>query len=235
MGLFRRIAQLREEQILSHAEPYIEDGEDVVHWVRACNVEGKRTKGFLFITDTRVVLHWTRGPGSSGHAEWHQIDAWGVNRDIEGGPVLAVEADEAELRAQMPVMTSGMAKEVRGFLRIFADHAPQPRKTLSPQPHPGSFEPVAEGEIERKHRTITEHTKRLIVTIIGAVLFIGGIVMIPLPGPWSFPVIVGGLALLATEYDWADDLLDWTKRRSKALAEKIRRRKPDEQSPPPTV
>jgi hypothetical protein len=54
----------------------------------------------------------------------------------------------------------------------------------------------------------------------------------PLPGPWSFPIIIGGLAVLATEYDWADDMRDWIKRRSKQLADKVRkRRKPDEPSP----
>jgi hypothetical protein len=46
-----------------------------------------------------------------------------------------------------------------------------------------------------------------------------------LPGPWSFILTIGGLAVLAREYDWAKDLLEWTKDRFDAAKDKIRGRK----------
>jgi uncharacterized protein (TIGR02611 family) len=232
VGLLSRIAQTREEQILSHAEPFLEDGEEIIHWVRARNFEGKRARGFLYLTTSRVILCWTRGPGDDGGAEWHQIEAWGVNRNIDGGPVIAVECEGVEICAQMPVMTPGMAEEVRTFLRTFADSAPAPRRTLSPQSPPGRFESDGEVDVEAKRRSVTEHTKRVLITVLGVVMVIGGMLITPLPGPWSFPIILAGLAVLATEYDWADDALDWMKRSSKQIADKVRgRTKPDDTPP----
>jgi uncharacterized protein (TIGR02611 family) len=232
VGILRRIAQQREEQILSHAEPYLEDGEEVRHWVRARNFEGRRSRGFLFITSARVILVWTVGKGNDAHSRWHEIEAWGVNPELDGGPVLAVECVGTDISARMPVSTSAMAGEVRNFLRMFADHAPAPRRTLTPQRQQDSFHPHAEVDVRPARRSITGHTQRILITVLGVVMVVGGILLIPLPGPWSFPVIVGGFAVLATEYDWADDIRDWIKRRSKQLADKVRnRRKPDEPSP----
>lgn len=232
MGILSRIAQIREEQILSHADPYLDDEEEVVHWVRASNFDGKRARGFLYLTTSRVILHWTRGPGENGGAEWQQIEAWGVNKEVDGGPVIAVESEELDMCARMPVMTAGMAKEVRSFLRVFAHHAPAPQRTLRPHSPPGAFESQAEVEVEAKRRSVTDHTKRVLVTILGMILVIGGILITPLPGPWSFPVIITGLAVLATEYDAADDALDWMKRRAQQLADKVRGRTKSDEQPP---
>jgi uncharacterized protein (TIGR02611 family) len=232
VGLLGRIAQQREEQILSHAAPFLEDGEEILHWVRARTYEGKRARGFLYLTSSRVILCWTRGPGEDGGVEWHEIEAWGVNRNTDGGPVIAVESDGVDICAQMPVMTAGMAEEVRGFLRTFAGSAPAPRRTLSPHSPPGGFESDGEVAVEPKRRTITEHTKRILVTVLGLVMVIGGMLITPLPGPWSFPVILGGLVVLATEYDWAEDALDWMKRSSKQLADRVRGRTKTDETPP---
>ena len=51
-------------------------------------------------------------------------------------------------------------------------------------------------------------TRLFIVTlkcIAGGTLIITGIMLIPLPGP-GLPLIAAGLALLATEFDWAEAL-----------------------------
>lgn len=55
--------------------------------------------------------------------------------------------------------------------------------------------------------------KRSAVTIVGLGLVLGGIALMPLPGP-GILVVVAGLAVLATEYVWARRLL----RRAKAEA-----------------
>jgi uncharacterized protein (TIGR02611 family) len=57
--------------------------------------------------------------------------------------------------------------------------------------------------------------KRSAITIVGACLVLGGIALMPLPGP-GILVVVAGLAVLATEYVWARRLL----RRAKAEAER---------------
>lgn len=57
--------------------------------------------------------------------------------------------------------------------------------------------------------------KRSAVTIVGVGLVLGGIALMPLPGP-GILVVVAGLAVLATEYVWARRLL----RRAKNEAER---------------
>lgn len=58
--------------------------------------------------------------------------------------------------------------------------------------------------------------KRFAVTILGGALLLLGLAMMVLPGP-GILVIVGGLAVLATEYVWAQRLL----KRAKSQAEKV--------------
>ncbi len=59
------------------------------------------------------------------------------------------------------------------------------------------------------------YVRRSAVTVVGACLVVGGIVLMPLPGP-GILVVVAGLAVLATEYVWARRLL----RRAKKEAER---------------
>ena len=58
--------------------------------------------------------------------------------------------------------------------------------------------------------------KRFAVTIVGGALLLLGLAMMVLPGP-GILVIVAGLAVLATEYVWAQRLL----KRARSQAEKV--------------
>lgn len=46
-------------------------------------------------------------------------------------------------------------------------------------------------------------TRKLVVGIVGGLVVVLGVILIPLPGPGSL-VIVGGLAILATEFPVAE-------------------------------
>lgn len=59
------------------------------------------------------------------------------------------------------------------------------------------------------------HIRRIIITVVGGTVLILGAAMVFLPGPGML-VMLGGLALLGTEYVWARRLM----RRSKLLAHK---------------
>ena len=74
-----------------------------------------------------------------------------------------------------------------------------------------------------RNRTL-DTTYRVVIAVLGALVVLGGIVLIPLPGP-GWLIVFGGLALLATEFAWADRLLrfarnkvlgwtDWVTRQS---------------------
>lgn len=54
--------------------------------------------------------------------------------------------------------------------------------------------------------TAVHHTKRVVKITIGFVLLLAGLIMLVIPGP-GLVTIVMGLALLATEFLWARQLL----------------------------
>lgn len=57
---------------------------------------------------------------------------------------------------------------------------------------------------------ILRSTKRIVVLAIGLTLVAGGIALLVLPGP-GLLVVIAGLAVLATEFAWAETMLDKAK------------------------
>ena len=55
-------------------------------------------------------------------------------------------------------------------------------------------------------------------------LVVLGIALIPLPGPFSIPLMVAGLAVLATEYVWAEKMLDTVKDKTQQAADLAKRK-----------
>lgn len=53
---------------------------------------------------------------------------------------------------------------------------------------------------------------RVGITVIGVGVIIGGIILLPLPGP-GWLIIFAGLGILATEYEWAARLLRFARDR----------------------
>ena len=60
--------------------------------------------------------------------------------------------------------------------------------------------------------------------LVGAALLLGGLVMLVTPGP-GIVLIIAGLAVLATEFVWAERMLDKAKARAAAATDKVRRRR----------
>ena len=66
--------------------------------------------------------------------------------------------------------------------------------------------------------------KRIAVTVVGGFVVLVGIAMLVLPGP-GILVIIAGLAILATEYVWAERLLRMAKERAVQAKDKVIRKK----------
>ena len=73
-------------------------------------------------------------------------------------------------------------------------------------------------------RFLVRSGKRVGVTIAGLVLAVAGAIMLVTPGP-GILVLLAGLAVLATEYAWAERMLDRVKARTRQAADAIRRRR----------
>jgi len=69
------------------------------------------------------------------------------------------------------------------------------------------------------------HARRFVVAVIGGTVVLIGVAMIVLPGP-AVVVLPAGLAILATEFVWAERLLQRAKRKAAALLAAARRRGP---------
>jgi putative transmembrane protein PGPGW len=75
-------------------------------------------------------------------------------------------------------------------------------------------------------RFIGRNGKRVGVTIAGFVVLLAGAAMLVLPGP-GILVIIAGLAILATEYVWAQRLLKVAKEKANQAKDAILRKKGD--------
>ncbi|MDQ4097531.1 MAG: PGPGW domain-containing protein [Actinomycetota bacterium] len=56
-------------------------------------------------------------------------------------------------------------------------------------------------------RVVFRNSKRIAVLLLGVVLVVAGLAMLVLPGP-GLLVVIAGLVVLATEFAWAEHLLD---------------------------
>ena len=69
-------------------------------------------------------------------------------------------------------------------------------------------------------RTIARNAKRLLVFIVGVAVLVAGVAMLALPGP-GVVVIIVGLVILATEFAWAERMLDKTTEKAAGAATKV--------------
>ncbi len=60
---------------------------------------------------------------------------------------------------------------------------------------------------------------RIVVGIVGVTLMVAALLTGWLPGPGGIPLFLVGLAVLASEFEWAHRLLQWAKRRFHDLKE----------------
>ncbi|MET8146258.1 TIGR02611 family protein [Sphaerisporangium sp. NPDC005288] len=65
-------------------------------------------------------------------------------------------------------------------------------------------------------------TLKIVVGVVGAALVIGGLLLVPLPGP-GWLIVFAGLAVLATEFEWAHRLLQFAKRTLESWTDWLKR------------
>ncbi len=226
MGLMSRLAERREAHILGHCAPYLESGESVTHWIRARRPGGGR-EGFAFLTPARLVMYWLGGRDTSV-TRLGDIRSWSLSLDAPGGPVLTVETPAGNLRTQFPTGSEAVTTQVRRFLEAFTRSVP--RQSRYPSAAGDEVPSLRDIDgITAEKRSWGRRSRRIVVTFLGVALTILGIVLaFPLvPGP-GLLVAIGGVALLATEYDWAKDALNWAQDKSRGSRQRLkaRRRRP---------
>jgi uncharacterized protein (TIGR02611 family) len=229
LGLIKRLSDQRKQLIHDHARPHLEPGEEVLHWVRARRAEG-RGEGFAFLTARRAVLAWS-GRSADRAIAWADIETWGLNPRARGGPILGIRTPGEVHFVQLVAATPRMAADARHFVERFAELAPPAKVPFGSHRSLGNFETDGGVHVDRHKLSAWGLARRIAVTVLGVALIALGIAITPLPGPWSFLINIAGLAVLATEYDWAKDLLTWTRRKFEQAKAKVtarRARRPSE-------
>ncbi len=59
----------------------------------------------------------------------------------------------------------------------------------------------------RAWKLLPKPLRKTIVLLIGSTLILTGLLLIVLPGPFTLPLLVLGLVVLALEFAWAESLL----------------------------
>ena len=72
--------------------------------------------------------------------------------------------------------------------------------------------------------TVKHHARRVAIGIAGGATLVIGIIAIPYPGP-GWVIVFAGLAILATEFAWAQRALDYAKSRYDAWTNWIKHQK----------
>jgi len=70
--------------------------------------------------------------------------------------------------------------------------------------------------------TTPRRIRQVICMVVGASFIAIGMLLVVLPGPFTLPFVIGGLAILASEFTWAERLLDKTLAKARGVTKKIR-------------
>jgi uncharacterized protein (TIGR02611 family) len=68
---------------------------------------------------------------------------------------------------------------------------------------------------------VRANVRRIAAIAGGGILLVTGVALLVLPGP-GLALIIAGLALLSTQFQWARRLLDWTRGRVRAATSRFR-------------
>jgi uncharacterized protein (TIGR02611 family) len=124
----------------------------------------------------------------------------------------------------MPVESVGMAERATRFLHRLAALAPKPRHAPAPRDFPGVYVSKIGTPMERGRRSVIRQTRRIIVTVVGVILILLGLLLLVLPGPGILVTLLG-LAVLGSEFDWAQDLLAWMRNRWESRGGRLKSRR----------
>ncbi|HEX2050396.1 MAG TPA: PGPGW domain-containing protein [Actinomycetota bacterium] len=222
----KRIVEQRERQILAPAAKHLRAGERIVRWARGRHPRGGR-EGFVYVTNERYIVAWTRGGKNFEQTvAWDDVQAWGVDATADGGPVLCVEDAARDIvLVQIAVPTTRAADNAARLLGEVARRAPENAASSGADGALGRFEKRHDVAVVKERRSLLRRVRRIVVTVLGVLLVVLALVTSWIPGPNGIPMALAGLALLATEYDWAKDLLDWAKERFNDARHRIKERR----------
>ncbi|MFZ1301307.1 MAG: TIGR02611 family protein [Candidatus Microsaccharimonas sp.] len=74
-------------------------------------------------------------------------------------------------------------------------------------------------------KELRRHTKKVLIGIVGGLVVLIGLILVPYPGP-GWLIVFGGLAILATEFQFAAKTLEFAKGKYDAWVDWLKRQNP---------
>jgi uncharacterized protein (TIGR02611 family) len=78
--------------------------------------------------------------------------------------------------------------------------------------------------VKKVWRKLPHPLRWLTAAVVGTTLTVTGLIFLVLPGP-GIPLIIAGLAILATEFAWAEVLLNRTKHHVNRAVNRVKKKK----------
>jgi uncharacterized protein (TIGR02611 family) len=223
----RPVERLRERLVLGPVQAAVGD-EEILRWGHVQGPQDGR-HGLLGLTKRCAVVHWFSRDQRDVVVPWEVVTACDVRPGNPSGPVLTLRSDGGEVAVKLPVTTKARARKAAALLDLVAE--------LATEAHSPALDAPGGYRVQAERRGLRGYTRRVGVSIAGVLLILLGVVFASpfLPGPGILTVLAG-LALLATEYDWAREISHWMKGRVERFwewrRERRRRRKAARAEPP---
>lgn len=78
-------------------------------------------------------------------------------------------------------------------------------------------------DLYQRWKSIPSQLRKPLVLVGGAALLLIGLALVVLPGPFTLPFVIAGIAVLGSEFAWANALMDHGKRNAGKLWDWMRR------------
>lgn len=201
MGAVRR---LREHLVLGPVRQGLWPGEEIMAWTHAA-VPGVRAPGVLVVSDRRLVLHLASHKLRDLDTPLHRFSSFDV--DPAGRDLVRIRLGGRRGDEVIAELSLRSRARSRAIGRVLA--------ALSQQQitGPASLDLAATSPLPPVPRGLRGQARRVWVTVLGvAVLLLSAAFATPVvPGPGALTA-VAGLAILASEYEWARDIHVWASR-----------------------
>lgn len=214
MAARRPVAKLLERLVLPQLRSMLPADEELVAWSHVQDRDGRR--GILMLTTHRCITHW---PERSDVAiAWKKVSTSRLESGVPGEITLVVESATADVAVRLAASSRGQRRKAAQVLRTVGELTPS-----------GVLDDVVgqtTAEFSVPSRGMRGHVRRALVTTVGVLLLLLGLLFASpfFPGP-GILTILAGLALLASEYDWAKDLHHWGRGKVQRLRQRLRARR----------
>jgi uncharacterized protein (TIGR02611 family) len=210
----RPVAKLLERLVLPQLRTLLSADEELLAWSHVLTTDGRR--GILMLTSFRCITHWPQR--SDVVIQWRKVTGSRVDPGAPGELVLVLEAATGTVTVRLAAASHGQRRRAAQVLRTVGELTPS-----------GVLDEVvgqSTAEFRIPRRGVRGHVRRVVVTTVGTLLLLLGVLFASpfVPGP-GILTILAGLALLASEYDWARDLHHWLRNHFDRLRQRLRARR----------